>query len=100
MDKSVMRTTSVREIEETKDEEVKVSITVTEKKVPLNKGGRATVPKNEQRKNRIFLGFTDEEIFNLKRIMKLEGIEDNKFGLSTLIRKLIEREMLRSGFNF
>ena len=96
-----MRALKVNEVEETPKEEVKVSIKVKEKTVANNnKGGRTAIPKSEQRTNRIFLGFTDEEIFNLKRIMKLEGIEDNKYGLSTLIRKLIAREMLRSGFNF
>ncbi|WP_420061061.1 hypothetical protein ACOAK2_12185 (plasmid) [Aliarcobacter butzleri] len=95
-----MRVTNSQEELEKKEVEVKVTQIEKNKQVVNNKGGRTAIPKSEQRTNRIFLGFTDEEIFNLKRIMKLEGIEDNKYGLSTLIRKLIAREMLRSGFNF
>lgn len=103
-----MRATKVEEVKETP--EVKVSITVKEKKVEdsakrtdewKEKLGRKKATKEDTATERVTLNFTKNEIMIMENVMKLEGInKDNKNARAIFIKKMLSRQMLRNGYEF
>ena len=110
-----MRATKVEEVEETPKEEVKVSIKVKEKPVEeveastvakrtdewKDKLGRKKVNKEDKATERITLNFTKGEILAMENALKIEGInKDSRNGKALFIKKMLQRQMLRNGYDF
>jgi hypothetical protein len=102
-----MRATQVKEVEETQKEEVKVSITIKEKNeekaidTEIKKAGRKKLNEKDKATNRVTLNFTSNEILGMENAMKIEGIEkNNRNATATFIKKMLQRQMLRNGYEF
>lgn len=110
-----MRATKVEEVEETPKEEVKVSIKVKEKIVDeveastvvkrtddwKEKLGRKKVNKEDKATERVTLNFTKNEVMTMEKVMIIEGIDkDNKNAKALFIKKMLQRQMLRNGYEF
>jgi uncharacterized lipoprotein YehR (DUF1307 family) len=109
-----MRAMQVNEVKETQ-EEVKVSIKVKEKIIEeveekttgkrtdewKEKLGRKKVSKEDKATERVTLNFTKNEVMTMEKVMIIEGIDkDNKNAKALFIKKMLQRQMLRNGYEF
>lgn len=105
-----MRTSSIKEVEETQ-EEVKVDIKVKEKKSEeatekrtdswKEKLGRKKLNKDDKATIRVSLNFSPNEIMMMERAMQIENInKDSGNARAVFIKKMVQRQMLRNGYEF
>lgn len=104
-----MRSSKVTPVEESKTvENVEVKITVKEKENTVNteeknpkKAGRKKLDDKDKATERVHLHFTKDEISSMERAMMIEGIDKNsRMAISTFIKKMLQRQMLRNGYEF
>ncbi len=106
-----MRALQVKEVEEINKDEVQISVKIKEKNEEetivkrtdewKDKLGRKKLNKEDKATERITLNFTKGEILAMENALKIEGInKDSRNGKALFIKKMLQRQMLRNGYDF